>query len=205
MAVTVTGKLNKAATQFQAGESTGFGVRIGVKYFDRETKTDQWTNYEAVIFAKAPAQVQFYQSVLVEGSVIEITGTKQKIRQFQGTNGLQLSIEILDAQLGVAYSPPIPGQQPAPQQQQRPPQQQQPQQGYAQQQTQQQRPQQQPYNQPQVGRHQNGSAAPNNYQAAPQQPYNYNQQPPQSQHHNPNVAMVNGQPQQLQEFDDIPF
>lgn len=199
MATTVTGKLNKAATQFQAGESTGFGVRIGVKYFDRETKTDQWTNYEAVIFAKAPAQIQFYQSVLVEGSVIEIAGTKQRVRQFQGTNGLQLSIEILDAQLGVAYSPPVPamqqnGQQS--QQQQRPAQQQQ---GYAQQPPQQRQPaqqqqQQQPYNRPSPGFHQNGSALPNNYN--PQQP---------QQNYNPNVAMVNGQPQNMDFDDDIPF
>lgn len=100
MATTITGKLNKAASQFQAGESTGFGVRLGVKYYDRETKTEQWTNYEAVVFAKAPAQIQFYQQVLVEGAIIEVTGDKQKIRQFQGQNGLQLSIELLDAKLG---------------------------------------------------------------------------------------------------------
>jgi hypothetical protein len=199
MATTVTGKLNKAATQFQAGESTGFGVRIGVKYYDRELKADAWTNYEAVIFAKAPAQVQFYQSVLVEGSVIEITGTKQRIRQFQGTNGLQLSIEILDAQLGVAYSPPVPAmnsQAPAQQQHH----QQQPQQRPAQQPQQQ---QQQPYNRPSPGFHQNGSALPNNYNGAPQG-QQYNQQQPQY-NHNPNVAMVNGQPQNMDFDDDIPF
>lgn len=188
MGITVTGKLNKAATQFAAGESTGFGVRIGVKYYDRELKADAWTNYEAVIFAKAPAQVQFYQSVLVEGSVIEITGTKQRIRQFQGQTGLQLSIEILDAQLGVAYSPPLPGTQPAPQQQQ-----------------QQRPPMQQQQQRPPIGHHQNGSALPNMHQ--PQQGYNqqpYNQQP-QQQFHNPNVAMVNGQPQAMAFDDDIPF
>ena len=45
MATTITGKLNKAATQFQAGESTGFGLRLGVKYYDRESKMEQWCNY----------------------------------------------------------------------------------------------------------------------------------------------------------------
>lgn len=115
MATTVTGKLNKDASVFQAGDSTGFGIRIGVKYYDRETKTDQWTNYEAAVFAKAPAQVQFYQSVLVKDSIVELTGDKLAIKQYQGQNGLQLSIQLLDAKLGVAYAPQgsAPAQQPA--------------------------------------------------------------------------------------------
>lgn len=121
MATTVVGKLNKSAAQFQAGESTGFGIRLGVKFYDRESKADAWTNYEAVIFAKAPAQVQFYQQVLVEGAVVEVSGDKQKIRQFQGNNGLSLSIELLDAKLGFVNAPQqAPAQQP--QQQQRQPQ-----------------------------------------------------------------------------------
>lgn len=128
MATTITGKLNKPASQFQAGDSTGFGIRLGVKYFDRETKADAYTNYEAVVFAKAPAQVQFYQNALVEGAVVEVAGDKLKIRQFQGNNGLSLSIELLDAKLGFVYAPQTAQQQrPAQQPQQ---QRQQPQQGY---------------------------------------------------------------------------
>jgi len=42
MATTVTGKLNKAATQFQAGESTGFGLRLGVKYYDTQDSMAQF-------------------------------------------------------------------------------------------------------------------------------------------------------------------
>jgi single-strand DNA-binding protein len=105
MATTVTGKLNKHAQIFSAGESTGFGIRLGVKYYDRETKTEQWCNYQAVLFAKAAAQIQFYQQALVEGAIVEVSGDKQRIKQFQGTNGLQLSIEILDARLGAVFSP----------------------------------------------------------------------------------------------------
>ena len=115
MSTTITGKLNKAATQFQAGESTGFGLRLGVKFYDRESKSEQWTNYEAAVFAKAPAQVQFYQQALVEGAIVEVSGDKLKIRQFQGQNGLVLSIELLDAKLGAVFAPQ--GQQAA---QQRP-------------------------------------------------------------------------------------
>lgn len=117
MGTTVVGKLNKHAQIFAAGESTGFGIRIGVKFYNRETKQEEWTNYQAVVFAKAAAQVQFYQQALVEGSIVEISGDKQRIRQFQGQNGLQLSIEILDARLGAVFSAqPTAGQAPAPQQ-----------------------------------------------------------------------------------------
>ena len=128
MATTIVGKLNKSATQFQAADSVGFGIRLGVKYYDRETKSDQWSNFEAVIFAKAPAQVQFYQQVLVEGAVVEVSGDKLKIRQFQGQNGLSLSIELLDAKLGFVHAPQQAQAQQPQQQRQQP--QQQPQQSY---------------------------------------------------------------------------
>lgn len=100
MATTVTFKLNKDATQFQAGESIGFGIRGGVKYYDRVTKQDAYTNFDAVIFAKQQRQIEFYQSALVAGSIVEVTGQKLAIKQFQGNNGLSLSIELLDASIG---------------------------------------------------------------------------------------------------------
>lgn len=113
MAITITGKLNKNASIFQAGESAGFGIRLGRKYYDRETKQDAWTNYEFAVFAKQPNQIQFYQNALVEGSVIEVSGDDLKIKSFDGQNGQQLSIEILNAKLGYVHT----GQQ-VPQQQQ---------------------------------------------------------------------------------------
>ena len=133
MATTVTFKLNKDATQFQAGESVGFGIRGGVKYYDRATKQDAYTNFDAVIFAKQQRQVEFYQSALVAGSIVEVTGQKLAIKQFQGNNGLSLSIELLDASIGFIGTT---GAQQAQGQHQ--------QQGY-QQQPQQQRPQQNSY------------------------------------------------------------
>jgi len=113
MATTITGKLNKTANQFQAGDSTGFGIRLGVKYRDPKTKQDDWCNYSAVIFAKSPGQVQFYQQALVEGSVIEVSCEQQSVESFQGTNGEMLSINMLNARLGYVHT----GQQ-APQQRQ---------------------------------------------------------------------------------------
>ena len=149
MSHTIVGKLNKEATCFQAGDSTGFGIRLGVQYYDRETKQKEWTNYEAVIFAKQPNQVQFYQQVLVKDSVIEVSGDQLKIKTFDGQNGQSISIELLNAKLGYTNT----GQQST--------QGQQPQQGF-QPQGQHQQPQQgfQPQGQPQGG----------GFAPAPQQP-----------------------------------
>jgi single-strand DNA-binding protein len=185
MGSTVTGKLNKSAQQFQAGESTGFGIRIGVKYYDRKTKTSEWTNYKAVLFAKAPGQIQFLQENLIEGAIVEISGDKQKIEVYEGQSGPVYSIEILDAKIGHVSSGI--GGAPSPQQQ-----------AYAQPTGQQQAPQQQgyqpappPQNQPQ-GAHQQG----NGY--AQSQPMNAPAQQTVASHSNQAPAMDDFS-------DDIPF
>ena len=116
MATTVTGKLNQAARTFQAGNSTGFSIRIGVKYRDPKTKQDEWTNYQAAIFASTPAQVNFYQSALVEGSIVEVHAENLRVNSYDGQNGQVLSIDMLNARLGFVYSPQ--GQAPQQQQQQ---------------------------------------------------------------------------------------
>ena len=117
MSISVTGKLNKAANQFQAKDSKGFGVRLGVQFYNRETKQKEWTNYEAVIFAKAGAQADFYQSSLVEGSVIEVSGSGGQIKTFEGSSGPVHSIAILDAKIGYVMTGDAPkqAQQSAPQ------------------------------------------------------------------------------------------
>lgn len=146
MATTVTFKLNKPAHQFQAGESVGFAIRGGVKYYDRQEKVDKWTNYEAVAFAKSQGQIAFYQSALVEGCIVEVTGQQQAIKQFQGQNGLLLSIELLDAKIGFVSggNGGQQQQQPAQRQQQQP----QYQQPAPQRQPQQSAPQQSQYSEP---------------------------------------------------------
>lgn len=100
MSHTITIKLNKAAQTFQAGESIGFGIRGGVQYYDRKSKKKEWTNYQAVVFAKAQAQIDFYHASLVQGAIVEVSGRQQKIEVYEGNNGQQISIELLDASLG---------------------------------------------------------------------------------------------------------
>ena len=120
MSISITGKLNKAANKFQAGDSKGFGVRLGVRFYNRETKSQEYTNYEAVIFAKEGKQADFYSSALVEGSVIEISGTGCQIKTFESSNGPVHSISILDAKLGYMATVGAPQPQ-ALQQQSQPP------------------------------------------------------------------------------------
>jgi len=150
MGHTVTGKLNKSANQFQAGESTGFGLRLGVKFRNRETGEDEWTNYEAAIFAKSPNQIAFYQSALVEGAIVSLTCESLQIKQFQGQSGLKLSLSMNNASLEYVHNPQAQQTQQGYHQQAQPQYQQQPQQQYAQP-GHQQPPQQGGYRQPQQG------------------------------------------------------
>ena len=104
MSISITGKLNKAANQFQAGDGKGFGIRLGVKFYNRETKEQEYTNYEAVIFAREGAQADFYTSALVEGSIVEVSGSGCQIKTFEGSNGAVNTISILDSKLGFVFS-----------------------------------------------------------------------------------------------------
>ncbi|NCI14914.1 hypothetical protein EHJ04_21880, partial [Cronobacter sakazakii] len=84
MAHSITVKLNKPAREFQAGESIGFNVRAGVQYYDRQSKKKEWTNYSAAVFARPGPQADYYRSVLVEGSIVELTGDSIKVDVYQG-------------------------------------------------------------------------------------------------------------------------
>lgn len=111
MSITVTGKLNNAANQFEIENGKGFGVRVGVKFYNRETKAQEWTNYEALVFAKAGAQSDFYESALVEGSVIEVSGSGGQIKTWESKNGPVHSIAILDAKIGYVLTNDAPAPQ----------------------------------------------------------------------------------------------
>ena len=141
MGHTVTGKLKKNASIFQAGDSTGFGIGIGVKYYDRDTQKDQWTNYKAAIFSKNQNQINFLTNALVEGAIVELSGDTIKIDRFQSDNGTEyLTLVLNNAKLGYIGTPGNQQQQPV-----------QNNQGYAPQQQYQQQPQQQGYNPQQQG------------------------------------------------------
>ena len=128
MSTTITGRLQKPANEFQAGEYIGFGVRIGKKFRDPKTKQDDWTNYKAVIFAKSQAQIDFYRKALIANTVVEISCEDQQIEKQEYNGSEYLSINMINANLKAVYTEQQgQAQQPA-QQAQRPQQQQRPQQ-----------------------------------------------------------------------------
>ena len=100
MSHSITIKLNKPANEFAAGESIGFNIRGGVQYYDRKSKQKEWTNYSAVIFAKAERQIDYYRQVLIENAVVELGCKQLKIDVYDGQNGQVLSLEMIDAWVG---------------------------------------------------------------------------------------------------------
>ena len=118
MSATITARLNREAHVFQAGESTGFGLSLGEQYYDHKTKQKEWTNYKAVIFARSQSQIDFYTSNLVKGSIVSVTCKQQKIDVYEGNNGQNITIEMVEASILNLFTGDAPQQAaPAPQQQ----------------------------------------------------------------------------------------
>jgi hypothetical protein len=99
MSTTKTGKLNDAASEFQAGASTGFGFRFGVKYYCREDKKQKWCNYEGALFSNNENQIAYLRDNLIEGAVITVSAKEQYPSSFEGQNGVKLSIKLNDCNL----------------------------------------------------------------------------------------------------------
>lgn len=106
MSHTIAIKLNKPAQQFQAGDSTGFGIRGGVKYYDRKSKSEKWTNYQAAVFAKNQQQIDYYAGNLIEGAVVTVSGESIAVEEFQGQQGLQITLGLNNARIEY-IAPPI--------------------------------------------------------------------------------------------------
>ena len=128
MSHTVTAKLNSAARQHQGQAGTTFFVSLGEKNYNHKTKTNEWTNYDAALFAK-DAQVAFYADALVENAIVSVSGTG--IILDASNPEYKPKLVIQDAKLCFVNSPQGASAQPQQGFEQQAPQQQ-PQQGYQQ-------------------------------------------------------------------------
>ena len=120
MSHTITSKLNKDAREHPNASGVTFFVSLGEKHFNYKTKEKGWSNYEAAIFAKS-GQEDFYRNVLVEGSVVTVSGSALIIETDDSGN-YPPRLAIQNASLEFVHSNQ--GQAPQSQQQQYAPQQQ---------------------------------------------------------------------------------
>ena len=82
---------------------------------DRQTGEKQYTNYKALLFAKAQGQIDFYQSNLAQGAFVVVNCDKLKVDRFQTDSGeLRITLMMENARLMNVSAPQ--GQQPAGQQ-----------------------------------------------------------------------------------------
>ena len=111
MSITVTGKLNDTAKIFmQDNGDAVFGVRIGKKEYDRKKEGSDktvWANYSGGIYARAN-QVDYHKKMLVEGSVVSLSGSGIIPREWTGEQSSGVDLNLVDAKLEYAFSPDAP-------------------------------------------------------------------------------------------------
>lgn len=117
---TIFGELRKApyikTGCGQDGQSTMFIIELSEMIKDRQTGEKTYTNYSACIFAKAGPQTDYYNSSLVEGNYIVVTGEKIKIDVNESNGKQYIKLQLEGAKLaGSKYIEN--SQQQAPQQQ----------------------------------------------------------------------------------------
>jgi len=116
MSTTITGKLQRAANEFKAGENIGFGFKLGVRYYDFQEKKNNYTNYDIVIFCKEGNQAQFYRDSLIEDSIVEVTAESERIKKDEYRGKEYISIALNNAKIGYINSPQGQQSQQAPKQ-----------------------------------------------------------------------------------------
>jgi hypothetical protein len=86
----------------QDGQSTMFIIELAEVIKDRQTGEKTYTNYSAAIFAKSPAQIDYYNTSLVEGNFIVVNCEKLKV-DINESNGKQyIKLQMEGARLGGA-------------------------------------------------------------------------------------------------------
>jgi len=88
----------------QDGQSTMFIIELSEMIKDRQTGEKIYTNYSAAIFAKSPAQIDYYNTSLVEGNFVVVNCEKLKV-DVSDSNGKQyIKLQMENARLeGAKY------------------------------------------------------------------------------------------------------
>lgn len=118
MSHSITAKLNKPARQHPNSSGVTFFVDLGERNYNFQTKQNEYTNYSAALFAK-DGQIAFYAESLIEGAIIEVSGTGVII-EMPSDPQYKPKLMIQDAKLGFVNSPQNAHPQQAAQQYQKP-------------------------------------------------------------------------------------
>ena len=104
----VHGELRKAPFIKQVGnqgnEATMFIIELSEMIKDRQTGEKNYTNYSAAIFAKSPAQIDYYNTSLVEGNYIVVNCEKLKVDVSESNGKQYIKLQMENAKLeGAKY------------------------------------------------------------------------------------------------------
>ena len=88
----------------QDGQSTMFIIELSEMIKDRQTGEKLYTNYSAAIFAKSPAQIDYYNTSLVEGNFIVVNCEKLKVDVSESNGKQYIKLQMENAKLeGAKY------------------------------------------------------------------------------------------------------
>lgn len=88
----------------QDGQSTMFIIELSEMIKDRQTGEKQYTNYSAAIFAKSPAQIDYYNTSLVEGNFVVVNCEKLKVDVSESNGKQYIKLQMEGARLeGAKY------------------------------------------------------------------------------------------------------
>lgn len=96
----------------QDGQSTMFIIELSEMIKDRQTGEKVYTNYSAAIFAKSPAQIDYYNTSLVEGNYVVVNCEKLKVDVNESNGKQYIKLQMENARLeGAKYIEPQQAQQ----------------------------------------------------------------------------------------------
>jgi len=88
----------------QDGQSTMFIIELSEMIKDRQTGEKLYTNYSAAIFAKSPAQIDYYNTSLVEGNFIVVNCEKLRVDVSESNGKQYIKLQMENAKLeGAKY------------------------------------------------------------------------------------------------------
>ena len=88
----------------QDGQSTMFIIELSEVIKDRQTGEKLYTNYSAAIFAKSPAQIDYYNTSLVEGNFVVVNCEKLKVDVSESNGKQYIKLQMENARLeGAKY------------------------------------------------------------------------------------------------------